>query len=139
MVALWNYMGWDNASTVAGEVDNPQKTYPRGIMLALAAIVLCYTIPIAAVWRTHVPPAYWATGSWAGIATLVAGPWLGLALVVAAMVSTFGILNSLTMSYSRLPLAMAEAGYAPKVFLRGCPTAHPGFPSSYAGWHECRA
>src|SRR5260370_33224381 len=27
LVAMWNYMGWDNASTVANEVDNPQKTY----------------------------------------------------------------------------------------------------------------
>jgi amino acid transporter len=118
MVAMWNYMGWDNASTVAAEVDNPQGTYPRVMMVALAAIVLSYTIPIAAVWRTHLPPVYWATGSWAGIASLVAGPWLGLALVLAAMISTFGILNSLTMSYSRVPYAMAEAGYAPRMFLR---------------------
>ena len=25
---MWNYMGWDYASTVAGEVDRPQRTYP---------------------------------------------------------------------------------------------------------------
>jgi len=117
MVALWNYMGWDNASTVAGEVDNPQKTYPRVMMGALAAIVLSYTIPIAAMWRTHLPSAYWTTGSWAGIASLVGGPWLGLALVIAAMISTLGIFNSLTLSYSRLPVAMAEAGNAPRIFL----------------------
>jgi hypothetical protein len=27
-VAMWNYMGWDNAATVAGEVENPQRNYP---------------------------------------------------------------------------------------------------------------
>ena len=27
-IALWNYMGWDNASTVAQEVENPQRNYP---------------------------------------------------------------------------------------------------------------
>src|ERR1035438_7188535 len=27
-VALWNYMGWDNASTVAQEVEAPQRTHP---------------------------------------------------------------------------------------------------------------
>ena len=118
LVAMWNYMGWDNASTVAGEVENPQRTYPRVMVIALAAIMLSYLIPVAAVWTKHVPPAYWATGSWAGIASLLAGPWLGMALVVAAMISTFGILNSLTMSYSRLPLAMAEDGLAPRVFSR---------------------
>jgi amino acid transporter len=118
MVAMWNYMGWDNASTVAAEVENPQRTYPLVMMAALAAIVLSYTIPVAAVWRTRVPPASWATGSWADIATLVAGPWLGIALVVAAMISSLGVFNSLTLSYSRLPMAMAEDGCAPRILLR---------------------
>lgn len=118
MVAMWNYMGWDNASTVAAEVENPQRTYPRVMMVALAATVLSYALPVAAVWRTHVPPASWATGSWADIASLLAGPWLGIALVVAAMISSLGVFNSLTLSYSRLPLAMAEDGCAPRVLLR---------------------
>jgi amino acid transporter len=118
MVAMWNYMGWDNASTVAAEVDHPQRTYPRVMMVALAVIVLSYVIPVAAVWPTHIPPAYWATGSWAGIASLVAGPWLGIAVVIAAMISSLGMVNSLTMSYSRLPMAMAEDGLAPRIFRR---------------------
>src|SRR6202007_199987 len=29
LLAMWNFMGWDNAATVANEVENPQKTYPR--------------------------------------------------------------------------------------------------------------
>ena len=32
-VALWNYMGWDNAATVAEEVENPQRNYPRAMAL----------------------------------------------------------------------------------------------------------
>ena len=28
-VAMWNYMGWDNASTIAGEVEDPQKDVPE--------------------------------------------------------------------------------------------------------------
>ncbi|HEV2992113.1 MAG TPA: APC family permease, partial [Candidatus Angelobacter sp.] len=99
IVAMWNYMGWDNASTVAGEVENPQKTYPRVMMITLVAIVVSYMIPIAAVWYTHLAPTSWSTGSWSSIASLVVGPWLGIALVIGSMVSTFGIVNSLTMSY----------------------------------------
>ena len=118
LVAMWNYMGWDNASTVAGEVETAQRTYPRVMMLALAAIVICYVIPISAVWRTHLQASYWTTGSWSAIATLLGGPWLGAAVIVANMISTFGIVNSLMMSYSRLPYAMAEAGQAPRVLAR---------------------
>jgi amino acid transporter len=116
LVAMWNYMGWDNASTVANEVENPQKTYPRVMLLTLAAIFLSYLIPVLAVWHLHVQAEIWATGSWASIASMVVGPWLGAALVGAAMISEFGTFNSLVMSYSRLPVAMAEDGHLPKIF-----------------------
>jgi amino acid transporter len=125
IVAMWNYMGWDNASTVATEVENPQRTYPRTMIAALVAIILSYAIPVAAVWRTHFPPGQWSTGSWADIASLIAGPWLGIAMAVAGMISSLGIVNSLTMSYSRLPIAMAEDGYAPRMFLRRLPNGAP--------------
>ncbi|MDQ2899951.1 MAG: APC family permease [Acidobacteriota bacterium] len=129
MVAMWNYMGWDNASTVAGEVENPQKTYPRVMALALAAIVLSYVIPIAAVWRTGILPGDWATGSWASIATRVAGPdfgaALGVAVVLGSLIGAFGSVNALTMSYSRIPAALAEYGYAPRLLLRKLPNGVP--------------
>ncbi|MDQ6664150.1 MAG: APC family permease [Acidobacteriota bacterium] len=129
MVAMWNYMGWDNASTVAGEVENPQRTYPRVMALTLAAIVLSYLIPIGAVWRTGLPSSDWATGSWASIATLVVGPGLGAALgiavVLGSLIGAFGSVNALTMSYSRVPAAMAEAGWAPSLFLRKLPNGVP--------------
>ncbi|MGZ4866764.1 MAG: APC family permease [Candidatus Angelobacter sp.] len=118
LVAMWNYMGWDNASTVANEVDDPQKTYPRVMLLALAAIFLSYVIPVLAVWHLHVQAEVWSTGSWASIASMVVGPWLGAALVGAAMISEFGTFNSLVMSYSRLPVAMAEDGHLPRIFAR---------------------
>ncbi|MBZ5533237.1 MAG: APC family permease [Acidobacteriia bacterium] len=118
LVAMWNYMGWDNASTVANEVEDPQKTYPRVMMLALGAIIFSYVIPVVAVWHLHVQADIWSTGSWASIATMVVGPWLGFALVGAAMISEFGTFNSLVMSYSRLPVAMAEDGHLPKIFAR---------------------
>jgi amino acid transporter len=118
LVAMWNYMGWDNASTVANEVENPQRTYPRVMLLTLGAIFLSYVIPLLAVWHLHVQPEVWSTGSWASIATMVVGPWLATALVAAAMISEFGSFNSLVMSYSRLPVAMGEDGHLPKIFTR---------------------
>ncbi len=118
LVAMWNYMGWDNASTVANEVENPQRTYPRVMLLTLAAIFVSYVIPVLAVWHLHVQAEIWSTGSWASIASIVVGPWLGLTLVAAAMISEFGTFNSLVMSYSRLPVAMAEDGHLPALFTR---------------------
>ena len=43
LFVLWNYMGWDNASTIAREVEHPQKNYLRAMLAAvlLVAAVMC--------------------------------------------------------------------------------------------------
>jgi amino acid transporter len=116
LICMWNYMGWDNASTVAGEVDRPQRTYPRAMFLAVAIVSASYILPVAAMWVTGIPASSFETGSWADFAGLLGGRWLRAALVLGGMMSGFGMLNALVMSYSRLPLAMSQDGMLPKVF-----------------------
>jgi len=116
LIAMWNYMGWDNASTIATEVERPQRTYPRAMLAAVGIVALSYIVPVAAVWMTGLPVSAWETGSWADIAGLLGGPLLRIGLVVGGMISAFGMFNALVMSYSRLPLAMAQDGMLPAVF-----------------------
>jgi len=116
LIALWNYMGWDNASTIATEVERPQRTYPRAMLAAVVIVALSYIVPVAGVWITGLPVAAWETGSWADIAGLLGGPLLRIGLVLGGMISAFGMFNALVMSYSRLPLAMAQDGMLPRVF-----------------------
>lgn len=118
LIAMWNYMGWDSASTIAGEVHRPQRTYPRAIFLAVLVVALSYILPIAAMWLTGIPASAWETGSWADLAGLVGGAWLRVALVLGGMLSAFGMFNALALSYSRLPYAMALDGMLPRVFAR---------------------
>jgi len=118
LVAMWNYMGWDNACTIATEVEKPQRTYPRAMIGAVALVTLVYMLPVAAMWVTGISPAAFETGSWADLAAIVAGPWLRVALVAGGMISAFGMFNALVMSYSRLPLAMAQDGMLPAVFAK---------------------
>ena len=73
-------------------------------------------MPVAAVWITGLPSGAWETGSWADIAGLLGGPLLRVALVLGGMFSAFGMFNALVMSYSRLPLAMAQDGMLPQLF-----------------------
>jgi amino acid transporter len=114
IAAMWNYMGWDNASTIAAEVENPQRDYPRVMLIALGAICFCYVVPVLAVWHSGIPVNAWDTGSWISIAAALGGNVFGTVMAVTALVSTFGIFNSLTLSISRLPFAMAETGCAPR-------------------------
>jgi amino acid transporter len=124
LVAMWNYMGWDNASTIAQEVERPQRTYPKAMIAAVAVVSLSYVIPFAAVYFTGVPASQFAAdGSWATIAGMIGGKifgfeWLRFLLVAGGMMSAFGMFNALVLSYSRLPLAMAWDGMLPKVFAK---------------------
>jgi amino acid transporter len=116
LICMWNYMGWDNASTIATEVEKPQRTYPRAMLVAVCIVALSYVLPFAALWMTGLTPNAWETGSWADIAGLLGGPLLRIGVVLGGVISAFGMFNALVMSYSRLPLAMAQDGMLPGIF-----------------------
>jgi amino acid transporter len=116
LICMWNYMGWDNASTIATEVERPQRTYPRAMLAAVVIVALSYIVPVAAMWMTGLSASAWETGFWADIAGLIGGPLLRIGLALGGMISGFGMFNALVMSYSRLPLAMAQDGMLPQVF-----------------------
>jgi amino acid transporter len=140
LVAMWNYMGWDSASTIATEVKNPQRIYPRAMFLSVIVVAISYILPVSAMWITGISSSAFATGSWADLAALVGGPWLRIALVLGGVVSAFGMLNALVMSYSRLPLAMAQDGMLPGAFAKLYPkTGAPWIAILFcaAGWALC--
>jgi len=122
LVAMWNYMGWDNASTIAQEVERPQRTYPKAMIAAVILVSLTYVLPFLAVYFTGIPASSFSSeGSWATVAGALGGKilgfeWLRFFIVLGGMMSAFGMFNALVMSYSRLPLAMAWDGMLPKVF-----------------------
>ena len=118
LICMWNYMGWDNASTIATEVEKPQRTYPRAMLVAVGIVALSYVLPFAAMWMTGLTPTAWETGSWADIAGLLGGPLLRIGVVLGGVISAFGMFNALVMSYSRLPLAMAQDGMLPGIFAK---------------------
>jgi amino acid transporter len=121
LVAMWNYMGWDNASTVANEVDRPQRTYPLAMAGAVILVALTYVLPIAAVAMTGLDPNSWTAGGWVDAGRKLSGGGLAVALTIAGMVGAVGTFNTLTMSFSRLPAVLAEDGFLPKILARRQP------------------
>jgi amino acid transporter len=115
LVGLWNYMGWDNASTVAQEVENPQRNYPRAMLLSTIVVALTYALPLAAIAFAGLDAARFSTGSWADAARTLAGPWLEFAMVIGGALTGLGMFNALMMSYARLPMVLAEDGMLPSV------------------------
>lgn len=118
LVAMWNYMGWDNASTIAQEVEAPQRTYPRAMLASTLLVTLTYVLPLMAAAIAGISVLRFQTGEWSDAAAAIGGHWLGIAVSVGGVITGVGMFNALVMSYSRLPLAMAEDGMLPRLLAR---------------------
>jgi amino acid transporter len=119
-IALWNYIGWDNASTVQGEVRDASRSYPRALALALPLVTLGYFVPLlstlaASDWTT------WTDGGWPAIATAAAGSagrWIAIWIGLGGMVSALALFNALLLAYSRIPFVMATDNLLPSGLAR---------------------
>ncbi len=136
-VVLWNYMGWDNASTIAREVHNPQRNYIRSTLGALVLVAVSYIATVAAVASAGVSSAHFSTGDWVSAARLLAGSGsvfrlLSLTVVVGGALTGIAMLNALTLSYARVPAAMSAHGSLPAVFAR-----HNRYGVPYVGVLAC--
>jgi amino acid transporter len=118
LVAMWNYMGWDNASTVAQEVEHPQRTYPRAMIASTIVVAITYILPLLAMAVAGLATESFSTGDWIGAARTLGGPLLGTAIAAGGVITGVGMFNALVMSYTRLPMAMAEEDMLPRALAR---------------------
>jgi amino acid transporter len=143
-VALWNYMGWDNASTVAQEVEAPQRNYPRAMLISAALVAATYIVPLLAVALAGVAPDRFSTGAWTDAARSIAGPGafgttLVLAVVLGGMLNGAGMFNALMLSYARVPYALALDGLLPRFLARTTGATPTRAPVPWASVLVCAA
>ena len=117
-LGLWLYSGYEQLSTVAEEVENPQRAYPRALALVVPLSIAAYFLPTfvglgsAGHWQD------WKTGFFSDAAKLIGGPWLGTWMTLAAVIGNVALLNSTILTTTRMPFAMAEDGYLPGILTR---------------------
>lgn len=120
-LGLWLYSGYEQLSTVAEEVENPQRAYPRALALVVPLSIAAYFLPTFAGLASAGHWENWHTGYFSDAAKMIGGPWLGTWMTLAAMVGNIALLNSTVLTTTRMPFAMAEDGYLPQVLTRKHP------------------
>ena len=117
-LGLWLYSGYEQLSTVAEEVENPQKAYPRALALVVPLSIAAYFLPTLAGLGSAGQWDKWHTGFFSDAARIIGGPWLGTWMTLAAMVGNIALLNSTILTTTRMPFAMAEDKYLPAALTR---------------------
>jgi amino acid transporter len=117
-LGLWLYSGYEQLSTVAEEVENPQRSYPRALALVVPLSVAAYFLPALAGLASAGNWDKWHTGFFSDAARMIGGPWLGTWMTLAAMIGNVALLNSTILTTTRMPFAMAEDGYLPDLLTR---------------------
>ncbi len=122
-LGLWGYSGYEQLSTVAEEVENPQRNYPRALAWVVPLSIATYFFPtfcsLAALgnWQN------WNTRYFADAAQAIGGLWLGIWMTLSATLTSVAILNSSVLATTRMPFAMAQDGYLPA----GLTRLHPRY------------
>jgi amino acid transporter len=122
-LGIWLYSGYEQLSTVAGEVENPQRSFPRALAIVVPLSIATYFLPTLAALAALDNWQKWHTGYFSDAAQLIGGSWLGFWMTLAAMVTNISILNGTVLASTRMPFALAEDGYLPSVLAR----LHPRF------------
>jgi amino acid transporter len=126
-LGLWLYSGYEQLSSVAEEIENPQQSYPHALSIVIPLSIATYFFPaffsLAALgnWQE------WNTAYLSKAAELIGGGWLGLLMTVAAMLGNISLLNATVLTSTRMPSSMAEDGYLPSFFAH----KHPKYGSPW--------
>jgi amino acid transporter len=122
-LGLWLYSGYEQCSSVAEEIENPQRTYPLALAIVVPLSIATYFLPallsLAALgnWQD------WNTAYLPTAASLIVGGWLGFLMTVAAMLGNVSLLNATILTSTRMPSTMSEDGYLPPLLA----AKHPRF------------
>jgi amino acid transporter len=122
-LGLWLYSGYEQCSTVAEEVENPERSYPLALAIVVPLSVAVLFLPTLASLAALGNWQDWHTRYFSDAAQLIGGPWLGSWMTLAAMVTNLSLLNATVLTSTRIPFAMAEDAYMPHAFT----ATHPRF------------
>jgi APA family basic amino acid/polyamine antiporter len=129
IAVLWAYEGWQFGTYSAGEVVEPQKSFPRAFLLGSIVLVALYLIAVCAYLVALGPAAATASDAIAATAvSAVLGPWAGRIVAVTILISTFSATNSVVLTAPRVFYAMAKDN----LFFKKLAEVHPRFQTPAA-------
>ena len=109
---LWSFQGLANIGSLAAEVREPKRAFPRAMLLLVALIVLSYSVPCFLGVALQPDLTQWQEGYFSTLLANIA-PWLGVYITVGSSVAMLSAGLTSTAVYARFIAAAAAEGYLP--------------------------
>lgn len=123
LIAIYDYLGYQNVCYLGAEIREPERVIPRAIIISIVGIALLYfvmNISLISVipWREAMTSKYIVSTFIERLYGVVAGRVVTALILVAAFASVW----SLMLGYSRIPYAAALDGGFFRLFSRVHPS-----------------
>jgi amino acid transporter len=126
MILIFAFTGFEFSTINAGEVRDPRRNFPFGMLIVLIFVSLLYIL-IQIVCIGTLPELADSDSPLADAANRFTGPMGALIITFGAVVSMTGSLNAILLGCTRIPFALAEQKQAPKILQM----THPRFKTPY--------
>ena len=121
---LWAYEGWQYATFMGGEVIDPQRNFPRGLVAGTIAVVVIYVLTNIGYLAALGPERLATSGAVASESVgAVFGPVSARLIAIPVLVSIISAAHGIMLTSSRVFHAMAADG----VFFAKMGEVHPKY------------
>jgi len=128
LLLFFAFAGGEASLNVSGELKNPQKVVPLGILSGMGAVVLFYIlIQTVSQGVLGADLINQSEAPLAAVANKVIGPFGSTLMIAGAAFSMFAALSGSVLSYPRVIFAGANKGWMPQIMAK----VHPKFATPY--------
>ena len=125
MYVSFAYSGWNAAAYIAGELDRPERTVPRSLLMGTGLVMALYVV-LNVVFLYAVPTSVLAGGAHGGpivevgdaAARALFGSSAGRAFSISISLALVSTVSAMVMAGPRVYTAMAEDGVLPAALAR---------------------
>lgn len=132
---MWNFLGWDNTTTYAEEVERPIRAYIKSVSIAFLLIFAVYFLAIITAQQSGVDYNTLNDQGFPILGSIYGGYWLSALLSLGGMASALGLFSAVLLSVSRVPEVMADDKLLPQKLNK----LHPKYKTPYISIIVCAA
>ena len=118
LLTLWAFSGMEAGAISAGDVQNPEKTVPRALILGTLTVAFIYIGSTAAVMSLVPVEILISSNAPYADAAASLGSWGPVLIAIGALFATYGSMHGIIYVAGQMPMALAVDRFAPKTFGR---------------------